>query len=88
MEPQVTIYTPCCRRERRCCVDIVIFILSVLLALTIGLIIGALPSIGTILLHAVPALIVLSIILLLGIIIRAIELRCNNRCNTRRRECC
>lgn len=87
MEPQVTIYTPCCRKERRCCVDVIIFVLSVLLALTIGLIVGAIPAVAAIIAMATPALIVLAIILTLGIILRAVELKCNkNHC--KRKDCC
>lgn len=87
MEPQVTIYTPCCRKERRCCVDVIIFVLSVLLALTIGLILGAIPVITATIAMAIPALIVLAIILTLGIILRAVELKCN-KSNCKRKHCC
>lgn len=68
-------------RRNRCCIDIIVFILSVLLALTVGLIIGSLPIIGTILLIAIASLIILAIILVILIIIRIIQLKCNrNKC--------
>lgn len=67
----------CRRKARKCCIDTIIFILSTLLALTIGLIIGSIPIIGVILLLALPALIILAILLLLAIILRAIDKRCN-----------
>lgn len=75
-------YTGCKQRKNKCCVDAIIFILSVLLALTIGLIIGAIPGVGLILLLAIAALIVLAIILVILIIIRIIQLVCNrNKAN-------
>ena len=72
----------CKMKDKKCCIDIIIFIISILLALTIGLIIGSLPIIGIILLIALPALIVLAVILLLLIFIRIIELKCD--CNNKK----
>ena len=77
-------YTGCKQRKNGCCVDAIIFILSVLLALTVGLIIGSIPVIGLILFLAIAALIVLAVILAILIIIRIIQLVCNRNKN----KCC
>ena len=72
------------KKQRKCCTDVIIFVLSVLLALTVGLIIGSIPALATILFEAIATLIILGIILIVLIIIRAVELVCdrckNNRC--------
>ena len=75
-------YITCKERKNRCCIDVIIFIVSILLALTVGLIIASIPVIGEILLTAIAALIVLAIILIILIIIRVIQLICN------RHKCC
>lgn len=69
-------------RKNRCCVDVIVFILSVLFALTIGLIIASIPAIGAVLFTAIAALIILAIILAILIITRVIQLICN------RHKCC
>lgn len=60
------------RRKDRCCVDIIIFILSIILAFTVGLLIGALT--GIFIIGAFAALVVFAVILIILIIIRAIQL--------------
>lgn len=69
------------RKQRRCCVDLVIYILSVLLALILGLIIGSIPVVAVILFTALAALIVLAVVFIIGIIVRSIEINCrkNNK---------
>lgn len=74
-------YTGCKQRKNKCCVDTIIFILSIALAFTIGLIIGSIPVLGTIIFLAIAALIVLAIILVILIIIRIIQLVCNRNNN-------
>lgn len=70
--------------QRKCCIDVIIFVLSILLALTVGLIIGSIPAVATVLFEALATLIILAIILLVLIILRAVELVCdrckNNKC--------
>ena len=72
------------KNKKKCCIDVIVFVLSILLALTVGLIIGSIPAVGTILFEAIAALIILAIILLVLTIVRAVELVCdrckNNRC--------
>lgn len=65
------------RKERKCCIDVIIFVLSILLAATIGLIIGSIPAVAPVLFGTIAALIILAIILLVLIIVRAVELVCN-----------
>ncbi|MBR1802536.1 MAG: hypothetical protein IJ777_00960 [Clostridia bacterium] len=65
------------KRKNRYCVDVIIFILSILLAFTVGLMIGSLPIISTILFLALAPLIILAIILAILIITRAIERICD-----------
>lgn len=77
-------YTGCKQRKNRCCVDTIIFILSIALALTVGLIIGSIPVVGAILFLAIAALIVLAVILAILIIIRIIQLVCERNKN----KCC
>ena len=72
MEQQVCIN--CERRERRCCVDLIIFILSVLLAFAIGLLIGALTGIVELL--GIGPLITFIVILILLIVLRVIMRIC------------
>lgn len=68
------------KNNKKCCVDLVIFVLSIFLAFTVGLLIGIIPILGTILLLASPAIIVLAIVFLVWIIIREIELKCDEKC--------
>lgn len=77
-------YTGCKQRKNGCCVDAIIFILSIALALTVGLIIGSIPVISIILFLAIAALIVLAVILAILIIIRIIQLVCNRN----NKKCC
>lgn len=69
------------RKNRKCCIDLIIFVLSILLALTLGLIVGSIPVVSVILFAALAALIVLAVVFLIGIIVRIIELSCrkNNK---------
>lgn len=70
----------CCKKEEsktRCCIDIILFILSTILAFTIDLIVRAGASI--IIFIVLPAIIVLAIVLVILIIIRAIMLICGNK---------
>lgn len=60
--------------KRRCCIDLIVVILSILFALTIGLILGAIFS-GAIWIALIP-LIILTIILLILLVIRLIALWC------------
>ena len=68
-------YTGCKQRKNRCCVDLIIYILSILIALTLGLIIASIPVIGAILFAAIATLL---------IIIRIIQLVCERNKN----KCC
>ncbi len=79
MDSQVSI---CCtnnrnRNRRRCCIDTILFILSLLLAFTIGLLIGAVTGLFEVL--GLGAVIVLITLLVLAIIIRIIMLLCCKR---------
>lgn len=67
------------RKNRKCCIDLIIFVLSILLALTLGLIIGSIPAVAVILFAALAALIVLAVVFVIGIIVRIIELNCKNK---------
>lgn len=69
--------------KTKCCIDVIIFVLSILLALTAGLIIGSIPAVGEVLFGAIAALIILAITLLVLIIVRAVELVCD-RCKSNR----
>ena len=74
MEPQVDI---CFKREknkRRCCIDLVIFVISILLAFGIGVIIGALTGLVTFL--GIGAIVLFLVTLLILLIIRIIMLIC------------
>ncbi len=75
-------YNGCKQRKNRCCIDLIVFVISILFALTIGLIIAAIPAVGAVLFTAIAALIILAIILFILIIIRIIALICN------RYKCC
>ena len=83
MEPQVDI---CFKREkdkkrRRCCIDLVIFVVSILLAFGIGLIIGALTGLVTFL--GIGAIVLFLVTLLILLIIRIIMLIC-----CKKKDCC
>ena len=82
MEQQVDI---CFKREknkkRRCCIDLVIFVISILLAFGIGLIIGALTGLVTFL--GIGAIVLFLVTLLVLLIIRIIMLIC-----CKKKECC
>lgn len=82
MEPQVDI---CFKREknkkRRCCIDLVIFVISLLLAFGIGLIIGALTGLVTFL--GIGAIVLFLVTLLVLLIIRIIMLIC-----CKKKDCC
>lgn len=68
--------TNCCKKDKKCCIDIIIFILSIILAFTIGLIVGA-ALVGIVIL-SLPAIIVFAVVIAILIIIRAIMLICSN----------
>ena len=79
MEPQVNIN--CRKREnRRCCIDLILVVLLILLAFAFGLLIGALTSL--IIFLGIGSLITFIAVLILLIIIRIIMLICkeNRRC--------
>ena len=82
MEPQVDI---CFKREknkkRKCCIDLVIFVISVLLAFGIGVIIGALT--GLVAFLGIGAIVLFLVTLLILLIIRIIMLIC-----CKKKECC
>lgn len=82
MEPQVDI---CFKREknkkRRCCIDLVIFVISVLLAFGIGLIIGALTTLVAFL--GIGAIVLFLVTLVILLIIRIIMLIC-----CKKKDCC
>lgn len=75
MEPQVDI---CFKREKnkksRCCIDLVIFVISILLAFGIGVVIGALTGLVTFL--GIGAIVLFLVTLLILLIIRIIMLIC------------
>lgn len=83
MEPQVSI---CCNNKknnkRNWCAWLIIGILSVALAFTLGLLIGALTSILVLL--SLPAIIVLIVILIILLIIEIIMLLCQKE----KKNCC
>ncbi len=78
MEPQVDI---CFKKDkkRRCCIDLVIFILSILIAFVIGLLIGAVTSI--LVLINLGAILVFLATLVLLLVLRIINLICNKKKN-------
>ena len=63
----ITVCEKSCKPKRkcRCCIDVIIFVLSILFALTIGIILGV--TLGAFITEALVALIVLAVIL--GILI-------------------
>ena len=64
----------CCPKYKKCCVDVVIFILSILFAFVIGVIIGAVTGLFAAL--GLGAFVTLAVILGLLIIIRIVMLAC------------
>lgn len=80
MEPQVDI---CFKKDkkRRCCVDLVIFIISILITLVLGIVVGALTNLVPFL--GIGAVVVLLAILLILLLIRIIMLACNKKENCR-----
>ena len=67
----------CCKKVKKCCVDIIIFILGLLFAFVIGVIIGAQTAIFEVL--GLGAFVVLAVLLGILIIIRIIMLICCKR---------
>lgn len=64
----------CCQKYKKCCVDVVIFILSILFAFVIGVIIGAVTGLFAAL--GLGAFVTLAVILGVLIIIRIVMLAC------------
>lgn len=82
MEPQVDIcFKKEKNRKRRCCIDLVIFIVSILLTFGIGLIIGALTDFVSFL--GIGAIVLFLTTLLILLIIRIIMLIC-----CKKKDCC
>ena len=83
MEPQVDI---CFKREkdkkRRCCIDLVIFVVAILLAFGIGLVIGALT--GLVAFLGTGAIVLFLVTLFILVIIRIIMLICCGK----KKDCC
>lgn len=71
----------CEEKKNRCCVDLIIFILSVLFAFVVGMIVGA--FIGIIVLLNLDSFIVVAVILAILILIRTITLIC-----CKQKKCC
>ena len=77
MEPQVDVCFK--RNKRRCCMDLIIFILSVVIAFIIGLIIGNLTTLVTFL--GIGAIVLFLATLLIILIVRIIMMICcRNKC--------
>ena len=70
-------------KKNGCCIDIIIFILSILFTFVIGIIIGAVTEIYTTL--GVGAFVVLAVLLALLAIVRIITLIC---CKDKKDKCC
>lgn len=82
MEPQVDIcFKKEKNRKRRCCIDLVIFIISILLTFGIGLIIGAFTDFVSFL--GIGAIVLFLTTLLVLLIIRIIMLIC-----CKKKDCC
>lgn len=71
----------CEAKKNRCCIDLIIFILSILFAFVVGIIVGALT--GIIVLLSLGSFIVLAVILAILILIRTITLIC-----CKQKKCC
>ena len=67
----------CCKKSKRCCIDIIVFILGLLFTFVIGVIIGAQTAIFEVL--GLGAFVVLAVLLGVLIIIRIIMLICCKR---------
>lgn len=79
MEEYVCEKKECCRKDKkRCCIDLIVFIISLALVFSVGLLVGALTSI--VILISLPAIIVLIAVLVLLLIIRIIMLIINKKC--------
>ncbi len=63
-----------CRRLFRCCIDVVVFIISILLAFVVGVLIGGLTELVTII--GIGGFITLITIFVLLIIIRIVQSLC------------
>ena len=68
----------CYKNRIICCIDTIIYVLSIIFTFVIGIIIGAFTSLATIL--TIGALIVLAVVLLILIIIRIIAIACKRKC--------
>lgn len=82
MEPKCYYEEPkCCCKNRKCCVDLILTILLVAFAFTLGLIIGAIA--GILVLLGLSAIIAIAVILGLLIVLRIVTLVCckkNKKC--------
>lgn len=68
----------CYKNKSRCCIDTIIYVLSVIFTFVIGVIVGTFTTLGTIL--TLGSLIVLAVILFILIIIRIIAIICKRKC--------
>lgn len=66
------------RPRKKCCIDLIVVILSVILAFSVGGIIGAFSA--GIILENLVAIIVLPIVITILLVIRIIMLLCNKKC--------
>lgn len=73
----------CGYKKNKCCIDLIIFILSILAAVVVGLLIGAFT--GIIVLLNLGTIIAVLAILILLIILRIINLICNKE---KKNKCC
>lgn len=81
MEPQVVDICFKKDKKRKCCMDLVIFVISILLTFAIGLIIGALTGLASFL--GIGAIVLFLVTLLVLLAIRIIMLICNKK-----KSCC
>ncbi len=83
MEPKCYYEEPKCYcKSKRCCVDLILTILLVAFAFTLGLIIGAVA--GVLVLLGLGAVIAVAVILGLLIVLRIVSLICNKKT----KKCC
>ncbi len=83
MEPNCYYEEPkCCNKNRKCCVDLILTILLVAFAFTLGLIIGAIA--GILVLLGLSAFIAIAVILGLLIVLRIVALVCAKK----DKKCC
>lgn len=66
-----------CVTKRKCCIDVIVFVLSILLAFALGVIIGSVT--GILALLGLGSFIVLSVVLAILLLIRIITLICNKQ---------